>query len=306
MNSQLEMAVAFDRAGFKPADVHMTDLIAGRVRLERFKGLVACGGFSYGDVLGAGEGWAKSILFNAALREQFEAFFARADSFSLGVCNGCQMMSALKPLIPGAGHWPRFVRNRSEQFEGRVGLVEILPTPSVFFRDMAGSVLPIAVAHGEGRAEFVDAAAERSCAVQWPREPALGRQPRSRRDAVPGQPERLTGRHHRPDDRGWARHDPDAAPGAGVPHGAELLASGRLAGRRRLDADVPQRPRLGRLILASYTADRRDLVERLFGEEAPHHHGLLQLALADVSLVQHVLDQLEQDTGLARVDLRQR
>ena len=133
VNSQLEMAAAFDRAGFRPADVHMTDLIAGRTRLDRFKGLVACGGFSYGDVLGAGEGWAKSILFNAALREQFAAFFARSDSFALGVCNGCQMMSTLKSLIPGAGHWPRFVRNRSEQFEGRVGLVEILPTPSIFF-----------------------------------------------------------------------------------------------------------------------------------------------------------------------------
>jgi phosphoribosylformylglycinamidine synthase len=163
VNSQLEMAVAFERAGFEPADVHMTDLISGRVRLERFKGLVACGGFSYGDVLGAGEGWAKSILFNAALREQFEAFFARPDSFSLGVCNGCQMMSALKPLIPGAAHWPRFVRNRSEQFEGRVGLVEVLPTPSVFFAGMAGSVLPIAVAHGEGRAEFSDRQAEGRC-----------------------------------------------------------------------------------------------------------------------------------------------
>jgi phosphoribosylformylglycinamidine synthase len=163
VNSQVEMAAIFDRAGFKPADVHMTDLIAGRTTLERFKGLVACGGFSYGDVLGAGEGWAKSILFNAMLREQFAAFFARPDSFSLGVCNGCQMMSALKPLIPGTAHWPRFVRNRSEQFEGRVALVEVLPTPSVFFRGMEGSVLPIAVAHGEGRAEFVDAAAEREC-----------------------------------------------------------------------------------------------------------------------------------------------
>ena len=164
VNSQLEMAAAFDRAGFRPSDVHMTDLIAGRTTLDRFKGVVACGGFSYGDVLGAGEGWAKSILFNAALREQFAAFFARPDSFSLGVCNGCQMMSALKPLIPGTAHWPRFVRNRSEQFEGRVGLVEILPTPSIFFRGMEGSVLPIAVAHGEGRAEFASAAAERDCA----------------------------------------------------------------------------------------------------------------------------------------------
>jgi phosphoribosylformylglycinamidine synthase len=164
VNSQLEMAAVFDRAGFKPADVHMTDLIAGRATLGGFKGLVACGGFSYGDVLGAGEGWAKSILFNPMLREQFGAFFARPDSFSLGVCNGCQMMSALQPLIPGAAHWPRFVRNRSEQFEGRVCLVEVLPTPSVFFRGMEGSVLPIAVAHGEGRAEFADAEAERACA----------------------------------------------------------------------------------------------------------------------------------------------
>jgi phosphoribosylformylglycinamidine synthase len=164
VNSQLEMAAAFDRAGFRPTDVHMTDLIAGRRQLDRYKGIVACGGFSYGDVLGAGEGWAKSILFNAALREQFEAFFARPDSFSLGVCNGCQMMSALKPLVPGAAHWPRFVRNRSEQFEGRVGLVEVLPTPSIFFHGMEGSVLPIAVAHGEGRAEFSSEAAEQQCA----------------------------------------------------------------------------------------------------------------------------------------------
>jgi phosphoribosylformylglycinamidine synthase len=163
VNSQLEMAAAFDRAGFRPSDVHMTDLISGRVRLDRFKGLVACGGFSYGDVLGAGEGWAKSILFNAQVREEFAAFFARRDSFSLGVCNGCQMMSALKPLIPGAEHWPRFVRNRSEQFEGRFSLVEILPTPSLFYAGMAGSVLPIAVAHGEGRAEFANDADERAC-----------------------------------------------------------------------------------------------------------------------------------------------
>ena len=163
VNSQLEMAAAFDRAGFATFDVHMTDLIEGRARLEDFRGLVACGGFSYGDVLGAGEGWAKSILFNARLREQFEQFFGRADSFTLGVCNGCQMLSALKSLMPGTEHWPRFVRNRSEQFEGRVGLVEVLPSPSVFFAGMQGSVMPIAVAHGEGRAEFEDAAALRQC-----------------------------------------------------------------------------------------------------------------------------------------------
>jgi phosphoribosylformylglycinamidine synthase len=165
VNSQMEMAAAFHRAGFEPLDVHMTDLITGRVHLEDFRGLVACGGFSYGDVLGAGEGWAKSILFNAQLRDLFTEYFVRPDTFTLGVCNGCQMLSTLKSLIPGTEHWPRFVRNRSEQFEGRVGLVEVLPTPSLFFAGMAGSVLPIAVAHGEGQAEFVDAAARDACAA---------------------------------------------------------------------------------------------------------------------------------------------
>ncbi len=165
VNSQVEMAAAFHRAGFEPCDVHMTDLIAGRARLADFRGIVACGGFSYGDVLGAGEGWAKSILFNAALRGQFAEFFARPDTFTLGVCNGCQMLSALKELVPGTAHWPRFIRNRSEQFEGRVGIVEVLPTPSLFFAGMTGTVMPIAVAHGEGRAEFADAAALAACAA---------------------------------------------------------------------------------------------------------------------------------------------
>jgi phosphoribosylformylglycinamidine synthase len=163
VNSQVEMAAVFHRAGFAPVDVHMTDLIAGRTRLAEFAGLVICGGFSYGDVLGAGEGWAKSILFNPALRAQFEAHFVRPDSFTLGVCNGCQMMAALKSLVPGASHWPRFVRNRSEQFEGRVGLVEVLPSPSIFLGGMTGSVMPIAVAHGEGRAEFADATELDAC-----------------------------------------------------------------------------------------------------------------------------------------------
>jgi phosphoribosylformylglycinamidine synthase len=163
VNSQVEMAWAFTRAGFDAHDVHMTDLIEGRVALAGFRGLVACGGFSYGDVLGAGEGWAKSILFNPALRAAFAAFFARPDTFSLGVCNGCQMMSALAPLIPGADHWPRFVRNRSEQFEGRLSLVEVLPSTSILMAGMAGSVLPIAVAHGEGRAEFASEAAADAC-----------------------------------------------------------------------------------------------------------------------------------------------
>jgi phosphoribosylformylglycinamidine synthase len=154
VNGQIEMAAAFDRAGFDAVDVHMSDIIAGRVSLDEFKGLVACGGFSYGDVLGAGEGWAKSILFNARARDQFEAFFKRDDSFGLGVCNGCQMMSNLHELIPGAATWPHFVRNLSEQFEARVAMVEVMKSPSLFLQGMEGSRMPIAVAHGEGRAEF--------------------------------------------------------------------------------------------------------------------------------------------------------
>jgi phosphoribosylformylglycinamidine synthase len=158
VNGQVEMAAAFDRAGFESHDVHMSDILAGRASLASFKGFVACGGFSYGDVLGAGEGWAKSILFNARAREDFAAFFARSDSFALGVCNGCQMMSNLHELIPGAEAWPKFVRNRSEQFEARYAMVEVLDSPSVFFAGMARSRLPVAVAHGEGRAVFRSAA----------------------------------------------------------------------------------------------------------------------------------------------------
>ncbi|MFA5631333.1 MAG: phosphoribosylformylglycinamidine synthase [Porticoccaceae bacterium] len=157
VNGQVEMAAAFERARFDAVDVHMSDILAGRIDLGDFKGLVACGGFSYGDVLGAGEGWAKSILFNARAREQFSAFFHRNDSFTLGVCNGCQMVSNLKELIPGAAHWPRFVRNLSEQFEGRFALVRVEDSPSVLLTGMAGSHMPIAVAHGEGRAEFAGA-----------------------------------------------------------------------------------------------------------------------------------------------------
>jgi phosphoribosylformylglycinamidine synthase len=154
VNSQYEMAAAMDRAGFSAVDVHMTDLQNGRAHLEDFKGFAACGGFSYGDVLGGGGGWAKTILFNGKLAEQFSAFFQRPDSFALGVCNGCQMMSQLHMLIPGATHWPRFERNVSEQFEGRLVMVEVAPTPSLFLADMAGSRMPIANAHGEGRAVF--------------------------------------------------------------------------------------------------------------------------------------------------------
>jgi phosphoribosylformylglycinamidine synthase len=154
VNGHVEMAAAFERAGFDPFDVHMSDLQAGRVHLAGFKGLAACGGFSYGDVLGAGQGWAKSVLFNSRLRDEFEAFFQRQDTFALGVCNGCQMMAQLAPIIPGAAEWPTFQRNRSEQFEARVVMAQIPESPSVFLSGMAGSSLPVVVSHGEGRAEF--------------------------------------------------------------------------------------------------------------------------------------------------------
>ncbi|KZN48682.1 phosphoribosylformylglycinamidine synthase [Pseudoalteromonas luteoviolacea] len=156
VNSHVEMAAAFNRAGFAAVDVHMSDILEGRLTLDQFKGLVACGGFSYGDVLGAGEGWAKSILFNDMARSQFQTFFERQDTFSLGVCNGCQMLSTLKELIPGTEHWPRFVTNKSERFEARFSLVEVQESPSVFFQGMAGSRMPIAVSHGEGHAEFAN------------------------------------------------------------------------------------------------------------------------------------------------------
>jgi len=159
VNSHVEMAAAFDRAGFIAIDVHMSDILSGRTNLADFNGLVACGGFSYGDVLGAGEGWAKSILFNDKARAMFKAFFHREDTFSLGVCNGCQMLSNLKSLIPGAELWPHFVTNKSERFEARFSLVEIQDSPSIFFTEMAGSKMPIAVSHGEGHAEFSDDAA---------------------------------------------------------------------------------------------------------------------------------------------------
>jgi phosphoribosylformylglycinamidine synthase len=165
VNGQVEMAAAFHRAGFDPVDLHMSDLLAGRDSLAGYRGLVAPGGFSYGDVLGAGEGWAKSILFNPRARDDFAAFFERRDCFALGVCNGCQMMAALAELVPGAGDWPRFLRNRSEQFEARVVMVEIPPGPSVFLAGMAGSRIPVVVAHGEGRATFANEAARERALV---------------------------------------------------------------------------------------------------------------------------------------------
>lgn len=163
VNGEVEMAAAFDLAGFQSIDVHMTDILQGRVDLKDFKGLVACGGFSYGDVLGAGEGWAKSILFNTNARQMFSQFFSRPDSFALGVCNGCQMMSNLHELITGAENWPRFVQNTSERFEARLVSVKVEKSPSIFLKDMEGSVLPIAVAHGEGRAEFQNASQALAC-----------------------------------------------------------------------------------------------------------------------------------------------
>ncbi|MGE4500270.1 MAG: phosphoribosylformylglycinamidine synthase [Hydrogenovibrio sp.] len=159
VNGQQEMAAAFDRAGFDAIDVHMSDVLSGEVAFDDFRGLVACGGFSYGDVLGAGRGWANSILFNDTARQTFEQFFQREDTFTLGVCNGCQMLSNLKEIIPGAEHWPAFVRNRSEQFEARFSLVEIQESPSILLQGMAGTRIPVAVAHGEGRMDFGDGSA---------------------------------------------------------------------------------------------------------------------------------------------------
>jgi phosphoribosylformylglycinamidine synthase len=167
VNGHVEMAAAFDRAGFTAIDLHMSDIVAGRLGLDEFKGLVACGGFSYGDVLGAGGGWAKTILHNTRARDAFAAFFARTDSFALGVCNGCQMFAHLKSLIPGAQDWPDFLRNRSEQFEARLSMVRIEESPSVLLRNMQGSCLPVAVAHGEGQAYYAPGAASGLVALRY-------------------------------------------------------------------------------------------------------------------------------------------
>jgi len=165
VNSQYEMAAAFMRAGFSATDVHMNDLISGNDSLDSYQGIVACGGFSYGDVLGAGGGWAKSIIYQPVLRDEFAAFFDRNDSFSLGVCNGCQMMSLLHELIPGTDSWPKFLRNKSEQFEARLSLVEVTDSPSIFLAGMAGSRIPIATSHGEGRTVFSSNAAQQEAQV---------------------------------------------------------------------------------------------------------------------------------------------
>ena len=245
VNGQVEMAAAFHRAGFEAVDVHMSDIIAGRVSLRDFRGFAACGGFSYGDVLGAGEGWAKSILFNARARDEFEAFFQRGDSFGLGVCNGCQMMSNLRSLIPGAEHWPHFVRNRSEQFEARFVMVEVTPSPSLFFAGMAGSRMPIATAHGEGYAEFNDQAQlDAVRALVALRFVDNRGKPTMTYPLNPnGSPEGITGLTTR-----------DGRFTIVMPHPERVFRTvqsswhpGRLGRGRRVDADVPQRAQVGGL-----------------------------------------------------------
>ncbi len=197
----------------------MSDLQAGRARLDMFQALVACGGFSYGDTLGAGEGWARSILFNPALAEQFAAFFDRPDTLALGVCNGCQMMAALSSIIPGAQAWPKFTRNRSEQFEARLSLVEVLDSPSLFFTGMAGSRLPIAVAHGEGFADF----SQRGDAKAVQRAMRFVDHAGARHRGLPVQPERQPRRPDRGDHRRRPLHGADAAPRTRVPQPADEL-----------------------------------------------------------------------------------
>jgi phosphoribosylformylglycinamidine synthase len=193
VNSQYEMASAFDRAGFSAVDVHMSDLLADRISLAGFQGLAACGGFSYGDVLGGGGGWAKTILFNARLSDAFAAFFGRGDTFALGVCNGCQMMSQLKTMIPGARHWPRFLPNASEQFEARLVMVEVPKSPSIFFDGMSGSRMPIVNAHGEGRAVFENEASRSQAIVALRYVDASGRATERYPENPNGSPDGVTG-----------------------------------------------------------------------------------------------------------------
>lgn len=189
VNSQHEMAAAFDRAGFSAIDVHMSDLLAGRVSLSDFNAMAACGGFSYGDVLGGGGGWAKTILFHSRLSDEFSTFFSRLDTFALGVCNGCQMMSQLRMMIPGARHWPRFLPNASEQFEARLVMVEVVESPSIFFSGMAGSRMPIANAHGEGRAAFDNDESRRQAIVALRYVDASGRATQQYPDNPNGSPD---------------------------------------------------------------------------------------------------------------------
>ncbi len=193
VNGQTEMAAAFHLAGFAAHDVHMSDLLSGAVSLDGFSGLVACGGFSYGDVLGAGLGWAKSVLYHEQTRNEFVRFFNRDKTFALGVCNGCQALSGLKEIIPGAEHFPRFVRNLSDQFEARLSQVEVLQSPSVLLRDMVGSRIPVAVAHGEGRAEFTDARSQEAAVAALRYVDGRGRVATSYPKNPNGSPDGITG-----------------------------------------------------------------------------------------------------------------
>ena len=252
VNSQIEMAAVFERVGFEPHDVHMSDVLSGRVKLDAFRGLVACGGFSYGDVLGAGEGWAKSILYHAGAREQFQRFLDRSDTFTLGVCNGCQMFAALKEIIPGAQSWPRFVRNRGEQFEGRFSLVELQPSPSIFLAGMDGSMLPIAVAHGEGRPSSRTTMPRRhSRRAGWYRRvtsKATARWPLTTQPTPT-----VTVRHCCHHQRRWPRDADHAAPGKLIPLCAEFLAARRRRRILRLVPHVRQRAPLGGLVTVDST-----------------------------------------------------
>ncbi len=245
VNGQVELAAAFDRAGFAAYDVHMSDVIAGRETLAGFAGLAGGGGFSYGDVLGAGEGWAKSILFNARARDAFAAFFERGDTFALGICNGCQMMSNLHELIPGSEHWPHFVRNRSEQFEARLILLEVQPSPSLFFAGMEGSRIPVALAHGEGYAEFRDAGQQAAAEALVTLRFVDNRGAATER--YPYNPNGSPQRHHRIDDGRRTFFHIDAASGARIPHRADVVASRRMGRGLAVDAHVPQRAALDRL-----------------------------------------------------------
>ena len=247
VNGHVEMAASFHAAGFDAIDVHMSDLANGRVSLAAFTGLAACGGFSFGDVLGAGGGWAHSIRFNPRCRDEFEAFFRRDDTFTLGVCNGCQMLERLRELIPGADAWPRFVRNRSEQFEARLVMTRITDSPSLFLAGMDGSQLPTVVAHGEGRAMFdgdaLDRADPRPAGL-----PAIRRIRRQSGRTLSRQSERLRGRRGRRDDPRRAGNHHDAAPRAHHPGRAALVASAALGRERAVAADVRECQEMGGLI----------------------------------------------------------
>ncbi len=240
VNGEVEMAAAFDRAGFERArrPHERRDRRAGVARV--FRGLAACGGFSFGDVLGGGEGWAKSALYNARARDEFSAFFARPDTFALGVCNGCQMMAAMKELIPGAEAWPRFVKNASEQFEARVVMVEILPGPSIFFKGMEGSRIPIVTAHGEGRAAF-DTPEDAARVIVSMRYVDNRGKPT---ELYPLNPNGSTGGLTGVTTRRRAVHGRHAAPRTGVPLGAVVLAPRRLGRGRAVDARLQERTRV--------------------------------------------------------------